>query len=221
MNNSKFYTTIKPYFLEFLSAIMAGICISIGCVAYLSAQNHVIGSLFFTVGLFLVLIFDFSLFTGRIGFALDKKPKYIINLILIWLGNFCGALLSGFALSATRLNSLQEKCVQMCQTKLTDSLFSLFVLGIFCNILIFVAVYGFKKNDKPLIKFLSLIFGVSVFVLCGFEHCVADMFYFAFARIFSGQQILALFIITLGNITGGLFMGLIIKLKDYLKNQKK
>lgn len=56
---------------------------------------------------------------------------------------------------------------------------SLFILGIFCNLLIFVAVDGFKENPHEIGKYLSLFFGVSVFIICGFEHCVADMFYFS------------------------------------------
>lgn len=217
---NKFLTTIKPYFFEFLSAVMAGVCISIGGIAFLCSPSKAVGAIFFCVGLFLVLLFDFSLFTGRICFALDKKPVYLINLILIWLGNFCGTLIAGSALLLTRLINIQEACIDICSTKLADSFLSLFVLGIFCNILIFVAVYGYKKSDNPLIKILSLIFGVSVFVLCGFEHCVADMFYFAFARSYGGQQILRLLTVTAGNIVGGILMALVIKLKDKLAVQQ-
>ena len=213
MKNEKLKTII-PYMKEWLSAIMAGVCISLGGIAYLASSSKEIGALFFVVGLFMVLFFDFNLFTGRICFALDKKPKYIINLIFIWLGNLVGALLTGYLFSLTRLNSLQEKCLTLVNTKLNDTLLSLFILGIACNILIYVAVYGFKHGDSGLKKCLSLFFGVAIFVLCGFEHCVADMFYFSFANAWSGQTLLCLTIITLGNIVGGLLMAIIIKVKN-------
>lgn len=213
MKNEKI-KAIVPYIGEFLSATMAGVCISLGGLAYLASSSKEIGSLFFVVGLFMVLFFDFNLFTGRICFALDKKPKYIINLVLIWLGNLVGALLIGYLFSLTRLTTFQEKCLTLANTKLNDSLLSLFILGIACNMLIFVAVYGFKHGDSGLKKCLSLFFGVAIFVLCEFEHCVADMFYFTFANAWSGQAFLCLTIITLGNIVGGLLMAVIIKIKN-------
>lgn len=220
MRENKFIKTVSPYVMAFLSAIMAGVCISFGGAAYLASSSKEVGALFFVVGLFMVLFFDFNLYTGRICFALDKKPKYIINLILIWLGNFAGAVLSGLLLSLTRLDSLQQKCLELVNAKLNDSLISLFVLGILCNMLIFVAVYGFKNGDSSLKKGLALFFGVSVFVLCGFEHCVADMFYFTFANAWSWHALLCIFIIALGNTVGGLLMASVIKIRDVIKNKQ-
>ena len=217
MNKKKFLKGFLEFIVEFLKAVLAGISISIGALAFLSAENKTAGSLFFTIGLFLVLFFDFNLFTGKVCFSLDQKPKYIFNLIVIWIGNFCGALLAGGAFSLTRLDYLSQKCMEICETKLNDSLLSVFVLAIFCNLLIFVAVYGYKKADESWKKVLALFFGVSVFVLCGFEHCVADMFYFVFGGVLSGKILLYLLVITCGNIIGGLLLPVLLKIFDRAK----
>ena len=50
---------------------------------------------------------------------------------------------------------------------------------------------------------LSLFFGVMVFIFCGTEHCVADMFYFWMAGLWSGRAILSVLVISLGNAAGG------------------
>ena len=215
-------TFLKNAVKDFIFAVFAGISISIGCVAFLTAgaASKVVGSLFFTVGLFMILNFDFNLFTGKVCFALDNKPDYLIRLIIIWLGNFAGACLMALTVSATRIGSLSEYCSQIVATKLGDSVLSVFLLGILCNILIFTAVYGYKKFDNPIAKTLALFFGVSVFVLCGFVHCVADMFYFAFAGAWSGKMIGYLLMITLGNAVGGLLIPATMKLVGLLTQSK-
>lgn len=206
---------------DYLFGIMAGISISMGGIAFLSSGNKIVGALFFTIGLFMVLVFKFNLFTGKVCYALDNKPNYILRLIVIWLGNFTGAVLIGAVLSLTRLNSLQEACVALANIKLNDSVISLFILGVFCNMLIYLAVHGFNNFENPFFKVLALFFGVSVFVLCGFEHCVADMFYFAFASSWSWAMLGRLLIITLGNIVGGLLIPAIVKLYRFLDGKAK
>ena len=72
----------------------------------------------------------------------------------------------------------------------------------------YVAVDGFKEKGNPLILFLC----VSVFILSGFEHCVANMFYFAMAGAWSAKTVLYLLIMTLGNSVGGMLIPAIKKI---------
>lgn len=206
---------------EFLLSVLAGMSISFGCVAFLASNNKIVGSLFFVVGLFIILNFGFSLYTGKICYALDNKPNYILKLLLIWFGNVVGAILMALMVGATRLMSLHDAVLNVVSAKLEDNVLSLFVLGIFCNMLIFVAVYGYKNFENILAKMVALFFGVSVFVLCGFEHCIADAFYFAFAGSYSIKTLLYLLMITLGNTVGGLFFPLMIKAIKSLEDKKK
>ncbi len=188
----------------FLSAILAGLCVGYGGIVFLSLENKVIGAAAFTVGLFVICTFGFHLFTGKVCYVLQNDRDYAIDLTVIWLGNLIGTGLTAGIASLTRIApAVREKAISLCQIKLNDSLFSLFLLGILCNILIYIAVDGYKSNPHELGKYLSLFFGVMIFILCGTEHCVADMFYFWMAGLWSGRAILSVLVITLGNAVGG------------------
>ena len=188
----------------FVSAVLAGISIGLGGLVFLAVDNRVAGAALFTIGLFVVCTFGLHLFTGKVCYALENDRAFALALPVIWLGNLAGTGLSAGCANLTRLApALREKAASLCQIKLDDSLFSLFLLGILCNILIYIAVEGYKSNPHELGKYLSLFFGVMIFILCGTEHCVADMFYFWMAGLWSGRAILSVLIITLGNAVGG------------------
>lgn len=188
----------------FIGGVAAGVCIALGGAAFLSLESKAAGAVFFSVGLFAVCTFGLNLFTGKVCYLFENKPRYLIDLLLIWLGNLVGAAGSAELLRLTRLSAaLGERAEKLCTAKLNDSPLSVFILAIFCNILIFIAVDGFKNNPHELGKYLAVIFGVAVFVICGFEHCVANMFYFSMAHAWSGKTIIYLLIMTLGNALGG------------------
>ena len=71
------------------------------------------------------------------------------------------------------------------------------VLGIFCGLLMYIAVFGFAKSNKP----IFIIMPVAFFILCGFNHCVADMFYLSVGCT-KFIELLPLIPTTLGNIIG-------------------
>ena len=88
-----------------------------------------------------------------------------------------------------------------------------FVLSVFCNILMFIAVDGYKNNPHELGKYLGIFLGVIVFILCGFEHCVANMFYFSVANVWGGKALLYMLVMSVGNACGGVIIPLVRKLK--------
>lgn len=200
---------------DLLYAVLAGVFISIGGCVFLSCENKVVGALLFTIGLFVIVTNGFNLFTGKVCYVFDNPVSYIFTCALIWLGNLVGTFAAAEALLLTRIGDvISKKAETICKAKTDDGYLSLFILGFFCNILIYVAVDGYKNNKSDLGKYLSLFFGVSVFILCSFEHCVADMFYFTVARAWDADSLLALLVITLGNILGGIFIPLCKKLHD-------
>lgn len=202
------------YLKTFIFGILAGISISIGGTVFLSLDNKVLGAVFFTVGLFTVCTFGFDLFTGKVCYVFDKDLPYALGLVVMWVGNFVGAWLTAFAESLTRIGpTLREKAVTMCTVKSDDSLLSLFILGIFCDILIYIAVDGYNKNPHEVGKYLSLLFGVTVFILCGTEHCVADMYYFSIAGMWNPHTLVCLLAISLGNAFGGVLLPLMRRLR--------
>ena len=190
----------------FASAAMAGLCIGLGGLVYLAVDNRIAGSALFTLGLFVICSFGLDLFTGKVCYLPEKDGAYALMLPVIWLGNFAGTGLAALAGRATRIAALAEKAAALCAVKLDDGLLSLFVLGMLCNMLIYLAVEGYRSIPYELGKYLALFFGVMIFILIGTEHCVADMFYFSMAGLWSGRAALCILTITLGNAAGGLLL---------------
>ena len=198
---------------EFLDAVLAGICIAIGGTVFLSCDNKVAGALFFCLGLFTICTFGFHLYTGKVGYVFEQPPAYLGFVALVWLGNLVGTGLVGYAIRITRVAGIAEKAMALSQAKLDDNLLSIFVLSIFCNILMFIAVDGYKNNPHEVGKYIGIFMGVTVFILCGFEHCVANMFYFSVANMWSGKALLYLLVMSVGNACGGVLIPLCRQLR--------
>ena len=194
----------------FLKAILAGFCIGLGGVVFLGLMptNKPLGAFLFAIGLFTICTHGFNLFTGKACYILENKPAYLGTLVVIWVGNLIGALCMAALMHCTRVSGAYTEAAQtLVAAKNGDSLGSLFVLGMLCNVLIYIAVDGYKSNPHEIGKYIALIFGVAVFILAGTEHSVADMFYYAAAgELFTGEGILRLVIISLGNVVGGLIL---------------
>lgn len=191
----------------FISAVMAGAAISIGGAVFLCTDSRPVGAAFFSVGLFAVCTLGLDLFTGRVCYVFNNPPAYAARCGLIWLGNLAGTLIMGTALRYTRLDVI-ERAQSLSEAKLADSPISIFILAVFCNILICLSVESYRENPHELGKYLGLFLGVAVFVQAGFEHCVANMFYFTVAGAWSGKTVLYLLVMTLGNAVGGVLFPL-------------
>ena len=180
-------------------AVLAGICIGIGGTVFLSVENPVIASALFSIGLISITIFKFNLFTGKLCFILENKAGYIIELTEVWIGNFIGTALAALAIRFTRLDLYS---VEFVEGKLNDNLLSTFILAVFCGILMYIAVIGYARTKN----YLLLILPVMIFLLCGFEHCVGNMFYFSLCGVWNAESVITLLVMTLGNLTGGLIL---------------
>ncbi len=193
----------------FLKAVAAGITIGIGGAVYLTLDNKVIGAVLFGVGLYTIVLNGLFLYTGKVGDLISAKDKkaYILQLVFTWLGNLAGTALAAAAISVTRIRNLGRTAEVICKTKLADTPHSILILAVFCGILMYAAVDGFREKGNPLILF----FCVTVFILCGFEHCIANMFYFSLAGAWSLRAVIYLLLMTLGNSVGGILLLLVKK----------
>ena len=183
--------------------------IAIGGTVFLSIENKVIGASLFSIGLFGVLIYNLNLYTGKIGYLITNfNLKYIKELIITLIGNFIGACSVGFILRYTRIyDKIYEKALNLANIKLNDNILSIFILSIFCGLLMYYAVNGFKKQTD-FGKYLVVYLGVAVFILCGFEHCIANMYYFSVADIWSLKTLGYTGIMVLGNSIGSFIIPL-------------
>lgn len=210
--------TIIKYTTTFVQAVYAGLCIGVGGTVYLMCPSKLLGAFLFAIGLLTILLFKFKLFTGMAGYILENKPNYLIDLVITWFGNFGGTGLVAWLISKTRLTFNLD----FVEIKLTDTWYSLLILGIFCGLLMFIGVSCFKYGVGKIDNIFALVmpvFCVAVFILAGFEHCIADMFYFALSGKLA-EGLPSLLIITIGNILGGILIPVVNLLNKRVKNGK-
>ena len=206
---------------DFLYAIMAGAFIAMGGVVFLSLNNKIVGAFMFSLGLFAVCTLKYNLFTGKVGYLFCNDVKtYLPWCLMVWVGNLVGSIIVAELVRLTRVApGIIEKSMKLVQVKADDTLISLFVLGIFCNIMVVHAVDQYLNNPHEIGKYLGIIMSIMVFILCGFEHCIADMFYIQMARMWNSQTIIALIVITLGNVLGGILIPRMRNINTKLKSE--
>ena len=188
-----------------ISSVMAGACIGFGGIIYLMAPSKALGAFCFGIGLMTIYAYGLYLYTGKVCYVFRNDWKYALQIPIIWLGNLIGTgIVAAIILSTRNGEVVAEAAQKLCAVKMSDSYTSLFLLGAFCNIMIYISVEGYNKIPYEVGKYISLFLGVMVFILSGFEHSIADMFYFHAAGNWSGESIIRLLIITLGNAVGGI-----------------
>lgn len=209
-------------YINFLiKSFAAGVMIAIGGTVFLMVENVVIGSMLFSIGLFVIVSNELSLFTGKVGYIFENKINYLLELLITILGNFLGTFVTALCLLQTRLaTKLHTKASALTFYKLSDSAISIFILSIFCGALMFLAVNGHKFLKSSLGKHLSIFLCVSVFILSGFEHCVANMFYFSVSESLSVKSLLYLTYMILGNSVGAILFALLEKFCLRLQKNK-
>lgn len=220
---------MKRIWGTFLYALQAGFCIGLGGTVFLRLRDafpggNVVGAFFFAIGLFIICTRGYNLFTGKACYLFDNPwPGYLWDLLIIWVGNLLGTMLIGAMENLTGICGAEAGVnvtgQALVSAKMDASLLSLFLLGFLCNVCIFAAVNGYANNPHELGRYLSIFLGVTVFIVCGFEHSVADMYYWSVSGILyeaPGQSLLRLVVISLGNVAGGLFLRLGEKWKTRL-----
>ena len=202
---------MKDNFKILVRAILAGVMISIGGTIFLTCESKLLGAFLFSIGLYAICAFGLNLYTGKIGYVIDNKPKYLIELLITLIGNLIGTIGSGYLLFLTRGGEkLRSTASAICDIKLNDNLLSIFILAIFCGIIMYLAVDLFKRlTDFG--KYMGIFMGITVFILAGFEHCVANMYYFSAANMWGWKTILYVFIMILGNSVGSILLALGMK----------
>ena len=236
--------TTMPAGRMFLSAILAGAFIAFGALGSQIATaciggsaGRLAGACVFPVGLILVVSLGTELFTGNCLLILPlfagkiKAPAMIKNWCIVYLGNFVGSLLVAlaavfghtFGIIAGAAGSYAP-VIDTAVTKGNLSFGDAFLRGILCNVLVCLAVWLAMSATEAPGKFLGAFFPVMLFVLCGFEHSVANMYFLPAGALVSLMQTGAsdvtvlsllsnLLPVTIGNILGG---GLVVGGSLYL-----
>ena len=177
-------------------AILAGICISIGCVVNLRTGG-VAGAVLFAFGLTTVVYYGLKLYTGTAGFIRKHGDWGMLAIVLS--GNIVGCLLSAWMIRYAQPDCI-EPASKILVGRLDKGVFACFLLAIGCGFIMTTAVEFARKG-----KMLPLLLGVPVFILCGFTHSIADALYFLAAPWEQVMQpmVLAVYVgEVLGNFVG-------------------
>lgn len=189
----------------FRDSLCAGILITIGGTVFLSCENKTVGAVLFSVALLCICYKSYYLFTGKIGYIVEQHTKQdFLNLDIGLFGNLAATFFLGMLLR-TVLPNIGEKAAEMCSAKLAQFPLYTFIRGFFCGILMYLAVSIYKEKNSV----LGILFCVPVFILCGFEHSIADMFYLGASGIFSVKIILFTALVVAGNTFGAIVLPLL------------
>jgi len=188
-----------------LSGVCAGLLISLGGSVFLACENRYVGAVLFCVALICICFKGFSLYTGKVGYIPEKHDKDALE-VLLWglLGNVIGTFAGGFALR-TALPNLGTVAESLCAAKLNQTFIQTLLRSTFCGMLMYLAVSIFR--DKNTVT--AIVFCIPAFILSGFEHSIADMFYFSAAGIISFDAFVFLLVAILGNGIGGMLLPLL------------
>lgn len=197
-----------------ISSVSAGIFIGFGSAAYIACESKIAGALLLAAAFALVAAMNMKLFTGRVGALTYSFSKTrLAGTALCLFGNGVGAFLSGLLIRYIRPD-LAEVCGAMCEGKAQQSYLQIFFSGLLCGMLIYSA-FDIYRSEKSI---LGLFFCVPMFMLCGFEHSVADMFWFFLAGRKIPATLLFALIAVLGNASGEILTAL---LKRFCKGEEK
>ena len=179
------------------SALLAGICIGIAGFGYL-AIGGVVGAVTFAFGLLAVVHYRLKLYTGTAGFFIKGE---FANLCAILGLNIVGCLLVAMMARVSPM-PLQETAQRILEGRLAAGWWQCGVLAIGCGFIMTTAVKWGREA-----KFLPLLFGVPLFIVCGFPHCIADAFYYLvvpadFLADNAAQVLLLYASIVVGNFVG-------------------
>lgn len=185
-----------------IEGILAGIMIAIGGSVYVACSDKVVGAVFFSVALLTICMKGYSLYTGRVGYLpLSHARGDVASLFAGLLGNFIATLVCG-VLVALALPSLHSAAEGIAAAKLSQSAIETLIRGFFCGVLMYAAVSIFRENKSS----LGILLCVPTFILAGFEHSIADMFYLALGYAFSFKALVFIVLVIVGNSLGAIAM---------------
>lgn len=234
--------TTMTWYKIFVLAVLAGAFIALGgalsCFAsagFSGTQASLIKGAVFPLGLILVVICGAELFTGNcllIAPVMSKEVKVtgmLKNWGLAYIGNFAGAVMIAalvvgshlFGATAASISPSGLACIATAAAKCNAGFGDIFLRGILCNMLVCLAVWAAMASKSAGGKILAVYMPVFAFVVCGFEHSIANMYYLvsgltasamyglpAAGLNFGNALAYCLIPSTLGNIIGGALIAL-------------
>lgn len=233
-------------------AVLAGAFISLGALFYTVTITvgkegptlpfgllRLVGGMAFSLGLILVVVGGAELFTGNNLIAMAwatgcvQTRQVVRNWLWVYLGNLLGAVGTAVLVLLAGVQTLGdgavgETMVRIARGKIALDPLSAFARGILCNVLVCLAVWLCMGARTVADKILAILFPISAFVACGFEHSVANMFFLPLGLALAAggpasfsivDALSNLALVTLGNIIGGTVLVALVYWFIYLRTE--
>jgi formate/nitrite transporter len=233
-------------------AVLAGAFISLGALFYTVTVTtgqgsatvpfgllRLAGGLTFSLGLILVVVGGAELFTGNNLIAMAwavgcvQTGQVVRNWVWVYFGNFLGALGTAVLVwladvAALGDGAVGETMIQIARSKAALDPVSAVARGILCNVLVCLAVWLCMGARSVADKILAILFPISAFVACGFEHSVANMYFLPIgialaagsaAPVPLSGAVSNLALVTIGNILGGTILVALVYWFVYLRGE--
>lgn len=223
----------KKKIKTFIGGILSGIFIALGALSYFKmmsmgldpAVSLVLSGILFSLGLVFVLILGSELFTSNILITIHclrhkgNILKMLKNWIIVWSGNLIGILfIAGLITLAHVYNDAAYEYIEhfVLDIKFEKEVITLLASSILCNIIVCTTVLLGYAGKTLIDKIAAIVLGITVFVVAGFEHIIANMFYFSAYFMHHGitveyiqPLITNLVVVSIGNIIGGIIVSCI------------
>lgn len=178
-----------------MKSVLASILIGFG-VAVLLFLGNPLGPILFAFGLMGVCYLQADLYTGKAGYYWkDKKANLATILILNLVAGYTFGLLLSYS-SPQLIPVALEKIASW------DFSMAFFIRSIFCGMIMYICVDIFKRGS-----YIGILYGVPLFIFCGFQHCIANVIILGVAHSWSWTLILAI----IGNLVGSMIINILSK----------
>jgi formate/nitrite transporter len=231
-----------PLLTLMLLGVLAGAFIGLGALMFTLvasdttlgfAASRLLGGLAFSLGLILVTVAGAELFTGNNLLAMAwasrrvSTREVLVNWALVCVANFVGAVglavlvwLSGHA--ALNDGAVGRAAIRIATVKSQLPWIELFFRGVLCNVLVCMAVWMALSGRSVTDKVLAIVFPITAFVAAGFEHSIANMYFFPLATLLgaplgAGDLLRNLVPVIAGNIVGGSVLVALVYWLVYLR----
>lgn len=187
-------------------ALLSGILIGLGAAGYL-AVGGIPGAIIFAFGLIGVVIFEVPLYTGKAG-VLKLNESW--TLIRIWFWNVMGCILIGLLVKYAGSDTSITSAMAIVDSRFEAGWIKSLLRSIGCGLIIDLSVYQFRKSGS----LIPILFGVPLFILCGFYHSIADVVYLTASWRWNPEICWYYPVIVIGNYIGCNIRRLILKSSD-------
>ncbi len=210
-----------------LMALFAGVTIGIGCTCFLlftslsvmPAFGKMCGGFLFALGIFAIISFEMKLFTGMVAGIPSMEKKNLWQLPVCFICNALGVLLTATLIKFTAIGDTVVSLGQQAIVGKLDAEYwyiNALISSIFCGILITMSILAPSyAKGKGVSATLGVVLPIIVFAFCGFDHSVANMFYFYSLGEVSWRVVGYILITIVGNILGGTAFPLVVNYKKH------